>query len=246
MAFEKKMRAKIEPFDSFWEAPEDIESGYKKFGRFYKSNYLKHLPKDKNAIILVLCCGPGYFLNLLKNEGYTNVFGIDSDPEKLKYAKKKDLSCDTAHAFEFLDKTRETYDVIFVEQEICHLEKEEVLIFLNLLWKSLKENGTLMIHSLNGANPITGAEALAQNFDHYATYTEYSLRQILEHSNFHQIEVFPLKLYIFYENPLNYIGLTIDAILNTFFKLCFVFYGKANRIFSKKIAAICKKTTDIY
>ena len=97
------------------------------------------------------------------------------------------------------------------------------------------------MHSLNGANPITGSEALAQNFDHYNTFTEYSLRQILEYSNFQEIEVIPLVLYVFYENPLNYIGLFVDTLLNLFFRLCFIFYGKENKLFSKKIAAICKK-----
>ena len=235
------LTAKIEPFDTFWEAPKDVEKGYKSFGRFYKSNYLKRLPPDKMANILVVCCGPGYFVKLLKDEGYTNVLGIDSEPERVNCATAKALNCQAHHAFDFLDTHKENYDVIFVEQEICHLDKSEVLTFFNLCWKSLKMNGTLIIHSLNGANPITGSEALAQNYDHYVTYTEYSLRQILQYSNFADINVFPLKLYIFYENPLNYIGLSIDTVLNTLFKIGFIFYGKSNKIFSKKIAAVCKK-----
>jgi len=53
--------------------------------------------------------------------------------------------------------------------------------------------------------------------------------------------VFPLKLYIFYKNPVNYIGLTLDFILNILFRLSFLFYGKKNRLFSKKIGAIAYK-----
>jgi SAM-dependent methyltransferase len=236
-----ELTAKIEPFDTFWEAPENIEKGYKSFGRFYKANYLKRLPKDKNVSILVVSCGTGYFVKFLKDEGYTNVLGIDSDPERVNYANKKNLNCKVRHAFDFLEEHKEIYDVIFVEQEICHLEKREVLIFLDLCWQSLKKNGTLIIHSLNGANPITGAEALAQNYDHYVTYTEYSLRQILMYSNFQVVEVFPLNLYVFYENPLNYIGLFLNSSLNLLFKLLFIFYGKANKIFSKKFAAVSKR-----
>ena len=51
----------------------------------------------------------------------------------------------------------------------------------------------------------------------------------------------PLKLYVFYKNPLNYVGLTIDALFNLFFQLSFKFYGKSNRLFSKKIAAVARK-----
>ena len=68
-----RLAAKMEPFDSFWEGPQDIEKGYGTFGQFYKHNYLQHMPADKSARILVVSCGPGYFLNTLKQAGYTNV-----------------------------------------------------------------------------------------------------------------------------------------------------------------------------
>ena len=233
----KKMKAKIEPFDTFWEGPEDIEKGYRSFGKFYKKNYLKYLPANKNIKILVISCGPGYFLHLLKQEGYQDVSGIDSCPQKTSHAIAKGLNCKVEYSFEFLRKCNHEFDVIFAEQEINHLDKDEVLEFLNLCWSKLKKDGQLIVHSLNGANPITGSEALAQNYDHYSTFTEYSLRQILKFSNFREIKVFPLNLYVFYNNPLNYIGILGNAILNSIFRLCFIFYGKSNKIFSKKIGA---------
>ena len=242
MSIETELTAKIEPFDTFWEAPENIEKGYSSFNKFYKRNYLKYLPEDKNASLLVVSCGPGYFLNLLKTEGYGNALGIDSDPEKLRYAKSRALNCESEHAFAFLKTNKKPFDAIFVEQEINHLTKDEIVIFLKLCRDNLKNNGTLIVHSLNGANPITGSEALAQNYDHYNTFTEYSLSQILQYSSFKEIRIFPLNLYVFYENPLNYIGIALDVLLNLFFRLSFLFYGKENKIFSKKIAAICKKT----
>lgn len=241
----KKLRAKTEPFDSFWEAPDDVEKGYQSFGKFYKTNYLKYFPENKAAKILVLSCGPGYLLNLLKKKGYTDVTGIDSSAEKTSYATAKGLHCKVENAFDTLEKSHEAYDVIFAEQEINHLDKDEVLEFLNLSWKNLKEDGILIVHSLNGANPITGAEALAQNYDHYTTFTEYSLRQILEYSNFEEIDVFPLKLYVFYWNPLNYVGILVDTIFNFLFRVSFLFYGKKNKIFSKKIGACCKKKASL-
>ena len=243
MSVETQLTGKIEPFDTFWEAPENIEKGYNSFGKFYKRNYMKYLPDDKTAGILVTCCGPGYFVNLLKKEGYTNVLGIDSDPDKVKYAKSRALNCETEHAFTFLQSNKKPFDVIFVEQEINHLTKDEILSFFKLCFDNLNHNGIFIVHSLNGANPITGSEALAQNFDHYNTFTEYSLRQILSYTNFQEIEVIALNLYIFYENPLNYIGIFLNALFNLFFRLSFLFYGKTNRIFTKKIGAICTKKT---
>ena len=235
------LTAKIEPFDSFWEAPENVEKGFDTFGKFYRNNYLGHLPKNRDANILVISCGYGYFVHLLKTAGYSSVSGIDSDPEKIRIATGKGLNCRVENAFAFLEDPPGAYDVIIAEQEINHLTKEEILIFLTLCRKSLVKGGTLLVHSLNGANPITGSEALAQNFDHYNTFTEYSLRQILEHTGFGEVNVFPLNLYVFYGNPLNYVALLADRINTLVFRINFILYGKHNRIFTKKIAAVCIK-----
>jgi 2-polyprenyl-3-methyl-5-hydroxy-6-metoxy-1,4-benzoquinol methylase len=241
MTSKTTLTAKIEPFDSFWEAPENIEKGYTSFGKFYKSNYLKYMPADKQARILVISCGPGYLVNLLTREGYTNVLGIDSFPEKVKYAQQRNLNCRAEEAFPFLEQNRVPYDTIFCEQELNHLTKDEMLVFLKLCRDNLCENGVLMVHGLNGANPITGAEALAQNFDHYNTFTEYALRQLLGYANFKDVKVLPLNLYVFYLNPLNYALIALDTLYTAFFRFSFMLYGKSNRIFTKKIAAICRK-----
>jgi trans-aconitate methyltransferase len=235
------LTAKIEPFDSFWEGPENVEKGYKSFAQFYKCNYLKHIPPDKNIRILVISCGPGYFVNMLQKAGYRNVLGIDSDREKIAYATKKQLNCKVERAFPFLNTHKGNYEVIFCEQELNHLTKEEIVAFLHLCHESLGPRGTLIVHGLNGANPITGAEALAQNFDHYNTFTEYTLRQILQHCGFQEIRILPLNLYVFYTNPLNYVLMVLDRLYSLFFTLSFMMYGKFNRVWTKKIGAVCKK-----
>jgi 2-polyprenyl-3-methyl-5-hydroxy-6-metoxy-1,4-benzoquinol methylase len=237
-----ELTAKIEPFDSFWEAPENIDKGYSTFYQFYKVNYLKYIPADKQAEILVISCGPGYFVNLLTKHGYTNVLGIDSYAEKVKYAEERDLNCKVAEALPFLEHKKDSFDAIFCEQEINHLTKDEILTFLQICHNSLREQGILILHALNGANPITGAEALAQNFDHYNTFTEYTLRQVLIYSHFGDIQVIPLNLYVFYKNPLNYLLIMVDRLYTLFFRVSFMLYGKSNTIFTKKIAGICKKS----
>jgi 2-polyprenyl-3-methyl-5-hydroxy-6-metoxy-1,4-benzoquinol methylase len=235
---EEELTARIEVFDTFWEGPEDVEKGYVSFGQFYRVNYLKHIPSNKDASILVISCGPGYFVNLLRSEGYTNVLGIDSDPKKIAHAQEKGLNCRVEHAFPFLQNAPGQYDLIFCEQEINHLTKDEIIRFLNLCWKQMDPGGTLIVHSLNGANPITGAEALAQNFDHYNTFTDYSLRQVMDYCGFRNVKVVPLNLYVFYTNPMNYAAMLLAGLLSMFFRAAFVLYGKHNKVFTKKIAAI--------
>lgn len=236
----RDLAATLEPFDSFWEAPDDIEKGYHSFGLFYWDNYRKYFPSDKRANILCVSCGPGYGVKLLTGLGYENVLGIDSFPEKIAFAEAKKLNCQTGYAFEFLEEAAdEAYDFIWLEQELNHLTRSEMLEFLSLCRRKLRRGGRLITFALNGANPITGAEALAQNFDHFNTFTEYSLRQVLLHSEFGSIEVFDLNLYVFYKNPFNYVAMAAAGALALLFRCCFLLYGKKNRLFSKKIAATC-------
>jgi len=236
-----QLTAKMEAFDSFWEAPENVEKGYVTFGTFYRHNYLKYFPTDKTTNILVISCGPGYMVNLLNEEGYKNVLGIDSIEEKIEPARKRNLNCRHAQAFDYLKDRKSTFDAIFCEQEINHLTKEEILSFLGLCFRSLRSGGTLIFHSLNGANPFVGSENLALNFDHYNTFTEQSLIQIVEYTGYDNIKILPLNLYVFYKNPVNYIGMALDTLISQFLKFVFLFYGKKNKLFSKKIAAVCQK-----
>lgn len=234
------LSARIEPFDSFWQAPDDVEAGYRSFSAYYRHNYLQHLPTRKDASILVISCGPGYLVNLLKAEGYTGVTGIDSDANKIEFALSRGLNCRVARAFEFLqtDDTQ-AYDVIIPEQELSHLTHDETIQFLELCRDRLKKDGNLITYTLNGANPLVGAENLAHNIDHFYTVTEYSFRQILELSGFHNIEIYPLKLYVFWKNPLNYVGLVLTIIIEFFFRAIFALYGKKVRVLTKKILATC-------
>jgi SAM-dependent methyltransferase len=236
-----ELTGKLEPFDSFWEAPADIEKGYRTFGQFYRVNYLPHVPRERSARTLVVSCGYGYFVQLLRQEGYADVLGIDSDPAKVELARAKGLNCRVERAFPMLEASPEAFDLIVCEQELNHLTKTEMVAFLRRCHASLRPGGALVVHGLNGANPITGSEARAQNFDHFNTFTEYSLRQVLEYAGFHGIRVFPLDPYVFYTNPFNYVALAIAGALTLFFRFCFVLYGKSNRIFTKKIGAACHK-----
>lgn len=238
---EGSLSSRMERFDSFWEGPDDIERGYRSLGQFYRVNYLGHLPEDREARILVISCGPGYFVNLLGQEGYGNVTGIDSHPEKIEYAQRKGLNCRTARAFEELQSAERSYDVIICEQELNHLTKDEMVAFLRLVWQRLSPGGRLVCHGLNGANPIVGAETLAQNFDHFNTFTSYSMRQVLEYCGFVNVSIFGLNLYVFFKNPLNYVAWGASAILSAIFRALFILYGKSNKIFTKKIGAVAFK-----
>ena len=236
-----ELSAKLEPFDSYWQAPDNREAGYKSFFQYYKHNYLAHLPQDKTAKLLVISCGPGYLVNMLEGQGYENVLGIDSDAEKIAFARKRKLNCMQFECFPFLEGKHDEYDVIIAEQELNHLTLNEMISFVTLSRESLRQGGRLIVYTLNGANPLVGSENLSHNIDHFNTLTEYSVKQVLSLGGMKNIQVFPLKLYVFWKNPMNYVGLLATMVIELFFRACFALYGKKVKILTKKLLAVCEK-----
>lgn len=83
---------------------------------------------------------------------------------------------------------------------------------MGLCRSRLKPGGTFVCFALNGANPITGAEALLQNFDQCSTLTEYTMTQVLKNAGFADIDVFGLNLYVYYSNPGNYLAMAAAGL----------------------------------
>lgn len=235
---DEDLTARAEPFDSFWEAPDDVGKGYDTFATFYRYNYLERLPSDRDAKILVISCGYGYLVQLLADEGYREVTGIDSRHEKVAMARERGLNCRVDRALRHLRGSDESYDVIVAEQEINHLTKNEILVFLAAARDALRPGGRILVHSINAADPLTGSESRAGNFDHFNSFTEYSLVQALKLGGFERIEVFPLDLYVFWKNPLNYPAFLFHQLYSLYLRLRFAAVGKSARIFTKKIGAI--------
>jgi hypothetical protein len=88
---------------------------------------------------------------------------------------------------------------------------------------------------------LVGSENLAHNIDHFYNVTEHSIGQLLQLGGFQNIKPFALKLYVFWKNPLNYVGLFVTALMEAAMKVIFVLYGKKVRIVSKKIAAVAER-----
>lgn len=231
------LAAKLEPFDSFWQAPDDIESGYEQFNAYYKANVLPLMPAKKSAVILVVSCGPGYLVKTLADAGYSNVLGIDSFPDKIEFAARHGLNCRVERGFEHVASHQDEYDVIIAEQELNHLTLDESLSFLALCRGSLHKGGLLFVYAMNGAHPLYGAENLAHNIDHFYTVTEFSLGQIMSAGGFTDVRIHPLKLYVFWKNPLNYVGLAITSVIDLTVRILFKLYAKNVKVLTKKIAA---------
>ena len=199
------------------------------------------MPEDRGARILVISCGPGYLVNLLKDKGYRNVAGIDWTPPRWRRPASTASTAASSAPSRSWRSHPQAFDAIVGEQELNHLTDDEMIAFLKLCRSSLEPGGRLVVYGFNGANrwwaprtsPITSTTS--------APLPSTASTEVLELAGFEQIQILPLKLYVFWKNPLNYVGLVVTGFLELCLRIIFKMYGKNVTILTKKIAASCRK-----
>lgn len=108
--------------------------------------YVDDLKLDKDSVILDLGCGPGYFLDEMKQRGYTNVVGVTLSPGDIELCTEKGHTI-KQYDLSFLPQTDGYYDesVDFIFSRHA-LEHSPYPIFTLMEYnRVLKQNGKMYI-----------------------------------------------------------------------------------------------------
>lgn len=159
--------------------------------------YGKYLPSDRKASILEIGPGFGEFMELLAIDlGYSNIHGIDLSPEVAEHCNKilprkvTVVSDSTA----YLSNYNEQFDCIIMMHVIEHISKDQVIPLLQAVYKSLANDGVLLLETPNMANPFIGLSLRYADFTHEFGYTETSISYVLTAAGFRDIRVFESSL----------------------------------------------------
>jgi len=212
------------------------------YRRYFRKNYQKFMPKDKNAPILDIGCGMGHFLYFLQQEGHTNILGIDVSGECVDFCKSKAFNVIKADIFEFLESNKQKFECIIMNDILEHLKKEEIVKVLDLIRANLKEGGTFVCKVPNSSNPITGSRTRYKDFTHEVGFTEESLRQILMILGFKQVKIYPQDIYVLKNPVVNILAKIFVFLLHKMFRFMFLIQGaETTRIFTKSIIGVARK-----
>jgi 2-polyprenyl-3-methyl-5-hydroxy-6-metoxy-1,4-benzoquinol methylase len=160
--------------------------------------YKNLLPKDKNARILDIGFGSGWFIAACVKQGYTNIYGADFFAKEK--AKEIVLSCDAIKEVydiddnigNFLSQNAQKFDFIHMSHVIEHVPKYSLFYIVDSLFKSLSKGGILLLRTPNMEGP-------AAMSSYYVTLThEYgfcasNLHSLLHISGFDNIIFHQLK-----------------------------------------------------
>jgi 2-polyprenyl-3-methyl-5-hydroxy-6-metoxy-1,4-benzoquinol methylase len=136
------------------------------------------LPQDTTLPIAEMACGHGSFLHWLKSRGYTNVTGVDSSPEQIKFARQMGPTVEQDDVNRWLARQPKNHFAAIVAIELVeHISKDDFMKLLHLAQASLSPGGNLILRLPNGDSPFVGMN-LFNDITHVWTYTPNALNSL--------------------------------------------------------------------
>lgn len=147
------------------------------------------MPCRKDAAILDVGCGWGHTLQRLYDWGYTNLTGIDMQPEAVAVARRNlppEVRVLCADATTFLLGSEETYDRVLFFHVLEHFPVPEAVTLLAQARQKLKPGG-LLVAEVPNMSSLTALHALYNDVTHVTGYQEYSLAQVFDRAGYNDI-----------------------------------------------------------
>lgn len=168
------------------------EADYRRWALAAESRFSGWLPADRSTPVLDIGCGPGNFLFLLDQLGYTDVTGVDLSPEQVALAQKW---CPRAKVVqgdvrEKLAQNPKHFGLITGIDIVEHFNKAELLSLFTLMAQALRPEGRVILQTPNAESPWMGAVAYA-DFTHEWFFTPRSLADMLRLVGLSQFEARP-------------------------------------------------------
>ncbi len=157
-----------------------------RYGAAFSRYLVGWLPEKKDAAILDLACGSGRMLYLLKQKGYTNLAGVDLSAEQVALARQITDNVAEGDIFGFLAAGKNKYDLIFAQDIIEHVSKDDALNLLDACHAALVPGGRLILSTPNAESPACNFRRYG-DFTHEICFTPPALGKIMELTGFEQV-----------------------------------------------------------
>jgi SAM-dependent methyltransferase len=149
------------------------------------------LPDSKNIRILDVGCGTGFAVGAMRDAGYSNVIGIDSDTGQVKTAERHSLPVvhvAVEDTLGWLGKHAASFDLVLCLDVIEHVPLGVQVEFVSAIKETLCAGG-LFVCSVPNANSSLASRWRYGDYTHCTSFTEDSLDFLLFHAGFTQIVI---------------------------------------------------------
>ncbi len=155
-------------------------------GRYLRRVLAGWLPADRGAQVADLGCGSGDLLACLQGLGYRRLYGVDASREQVELARRHLPEVVHGDFLELLPDLAGRFDLVTSFDVVEHLDKDQVLAFLDGCHCALRPGGRLILQTPNAESPW-GSDVRYGDFTHETCFNAHSLGWLLELCGFRDI-----------------------------------------------------------
>ncbi len=210
--------------------------------RYFRRNYLPHLPTNRDARIVDLGSGLGHFLYFLRRSGYKNILGVDVGSEVIAFCQRKELPVLKSEITAYLENLTAPVDAFILNDVLEHQVKPTMWHMLELIRTNLKPGGVFLVKVPNMGNPLLGNDGRYIDITHEVGFDQHSLKQTLLMADFDKVKIYGTDIYVTPNILLNVTARVAAALLNKLWYLIFKLYGRTDTtIFTKNILGVGRR-----
>jgi 2-polyprenyl-3-methyl-5-hydroxy-6-metoxy-1,4-benzoquinol methylase len=168
---------------------EELKVSFAKTARWYAKKLGPFLPPDSEAQILDMACGEGRFLFFLRQQGYSHAWGVDADPGRVDTAQGLGLDARISDCLDVIrQQAPDSLDVVVCMDFLEHLEKGQVIPFLQAVHRAAAPGGRLIVR-MPCADGLMGARDWCNDLTHKWAATSGVLEGLLRAIGFGQVRI---------------------------------------------------------
>lgn len=171
-------------------APPTLE-GFKLRAPYLTKLVQTHFPAERRGAILDLGCGHGALIHFARREGYVNIRGVDGSQEQVAAAQR--LGIEGVEEGDLLatlsSQPDASFNVVVAFDVIEHFTRDELLGFVDQVYRVLRPCGRWIIHTANGESPFCGRIRYG-DLTHELVFTKKSISQLLLSSGYSKVQCF--------------------------------------------------------
>jgi cyclopropane fatty-acyl-phospholipid synthase-like methyltransferase len=243
----KKYRSRI--YDQYQSSGQKSASpqsiiGLEPRAAMFRNIIRQHFTENIGASILDLGCGHGAFIHFLKEAGYYNIIGVDVSPEQVKKAQMlgiPEVIQEDIKKYMEDNVEPESQDYIISFDIIEHFDKNELIDFIDQVFRALRPGGKWIIHTPNGTSPFFG-NIFFGDYTHEQAFTVSSISQVLYASGYSKVTTYEEKPVPHgFNSSLRLFLWKVIKIFLRFYFLVETGHGGRDLIFSQNFLTVAEK-----
>ncbi len=145
------------------------------------------LPPPVPSAVLDIGCGIGCALLTLRELGFHNLYGIDIDSKQVSSCRRRGLPVEQVDdTVSFLEQHRNEFDLVLLLDVLEHIPMGDQIPLMRAVFSAMRPHGRAVLRVPN-ASSIIASRWRYLDHTHYTSFTEHSLRFVLQNAGFDQV-----------------------------------------------------------